>query len=122
WQLEDPAADPIMPEMIGEECTGTWTAQDLDGNPFFTYTDIKPGDFGKNTISMHVSNNDAWVRMRLLGNANADNTVTDPEVEAAPAEDGNDGPWCGELAQNMEYTLWVDHGVTPAWDGDEGEG
>lgn len=129
WQDEgnqsiDPlnSEDAVIPEMLGTACAGTWTAQDLTEKPFFSYDDIKPGDIGENTISMHVSNNDAWLRMRLVGQENADNLINDPESEAVLAENGQDGPWCGELAENMQYSMWVDHGTTPAWDNDEGEG
>ena len=92
WQPE--AGLQELPEypVEGSECTGTWNATNLDDMPFFSYGDIKPGDEGENTISMHVSNNDAWLRMRLVGKKNAENTNVDPEIEAL---DTTIGDWCG---------------------------
>lgn len=44
----------------GTLCTGTWPLQSLTSEKFFDFADVKPGDYGENTISMHVFNNDAW--------------------------------------------------------------
>lgn len=115
WQLEDEQSEPIMPELLNTACTGTWTAQDLEGNPLFDYADIKPGDFGENTISVHVENNDAWFRMKVTGKENHDNTPTEPELDA----DATTAMWCGELAQNMRYSLWNDEGGQVGWQGSQ---
>src|SRR3990167_5600630 len=37
----------------------TWDLSDLPGHLFFNFNDLKPGDFGEDTISLHVQN-DAW--------------------------------------------------------------
>src|SRR3989344_2818492 len=38
----------------------TWTTPaDLPGHLFFDFNDLKPGDWGEDTISLHVEN-DAW--------------------------------------------------------------
>ncbi len=41
----------------------TWTATDLGAeHKFFNFADVKPGDSGENTISLHVNDKDAWLR------------------------------------------------------------
>lgn len=38
-----------------------WQAKDLaQGDTFFDFDDVKPGDYGTNLISLHVNGNDAW--------------------------------------------------------------
>ena len=46
---------------------------------FFEFDDIKPGDFGENTINIHVDNNDAWLRMIIKDVTDLDNSCTEPE-------------------------------------------
>src|SRR3990167_1114159 len=38
----------------------SWTWADLTDELFFDFEDIKPGDFGEDTISIHVNNNESW--------------------------------------------------------------
>jgi len=42
-------------DQTGESCACTWTLDDLDGKIFFDFDDIKPGDWGEDTISLHVT-------------------------------------------------------------------
>src|SRR3990167_2073164 len=39
----------------------TWlTPKDLEqGDFFYNFTDVKPGDYGEDTISLHIKNNDS---------------------------------------------------------------
>jgi len=113
WQQDGGIPIPDYPA-VGSDCEGTWSAKDLDGEHFFYFDDLKPGDWGENTISVHVTSNDAWLAARFIGKENADNTVVDPENDS-PDENGLDGQWCGELAQSMTYTAWVDDGATDGW-------
>ena len=62
------AAYPVA----GSECYGTWPAKDLLNEKFFNFTDLKPGDYGENTISIHVSSNDAWMCANLDVTQNSD--------------------------------------------------
>ena len=41
----------------------SWSLNDLTGQVFFNFVDLKPGDVGEDTISIHVNNNDAWMCM-----------------------------------------------------------
>lgn len=57
-----------------DQC-GTWQLKDLNpsADRFFNFTDIKPGDWGENTVSLHVVNNDYWACLdfnNFLANGN----------------------------------------------------
>lgn len=101
---------------------GNWEETDLGAEKFFAFDDIKPGDWGENTISMHVYSNDAWGRVLLTKTTDLDNTCTEPELEdEVDCGEDNDG----ELDDNMEAMIWLDEGVTDGFQGkgqDVGEG
>lgn len=107
------------PELIGQPCEGTFALQDLgdEGDPFFELSDIKPGDSGENTISLHVFDNDAWGRIRVTGIQDKDIDCTEPESEDSPDPEcsSNGVPGDGELAQNLNFFLWLDEGTVPGF-------
>jgi predicted ribosomally synthesized peptide with SipW-like signal peptide len=111
WELEvgQTATVPQYP-VIGQPCTGTWgqtpDGKDIVGEKFFNFADVKPGDSGENTISLHVINNDAWVCAEVKNLANADNGITEPES----AVDATDGVGNGELQDKLILTVWRDNG------------
>ncbi len=84
----------------------TWGLKDLvpTSDKFFNFADIKPGDSGENTISLHVFNNDAWVCAEVSGLTNADNSTTEPESSAPGQTSG------GDLQNAMVWTIWRDDG------------
>jgi predicted ribosomally synthesized peptide with SipW-like signal peptide len=83
----------------------TWTYQDPIGL-FFDFHDLKPGDWGEDTISVHVDTNDAWACMDFyLYNAD-DNGLSEPEAEV----DTTDGPGRGELQDTINFIWWKDDG------------
>lgn len=49
----------------GSACDGTWPSKNLNGEKFFNFNDLKPGDIGENTVSLIVNNNDSWMCGRL---------------------------------------------------------
>jgi predicted ribosomally synthesized peptide with SipW-like signal peptide len=109
WELfgNEEATNPQYP-VIGSDCGGTW-GQDGDGvditsEKFFAFNDIKPGDEGENTVSIHVSNNDAYVCVAVTNLASADNDQTEPESEV---DDDSDE---GELDEEMIWKIWRDDG------------
>ena len=107
----------------GTPCDGTWDAIDLGAQKFFNFSDVKPGDEGENTISLHIDNNPAWACLTIKTTANDENDLIDPEAEAGDATFGPLGN--GELAGNIKYQAWIDDGVTPGFQGkgrDDGEG
>lgn len=120
------------PNLEGQDCKGTWALADLvpGVHKFFELTDVKPGDNGEDTISLHVYNNNAWGLITITPTENIDNGCVEPEVNhATPAdpectEVGTPGG-AGELQQNLNFWVWLDEGVTPGFQGkgnDFGEG
>ncbi|MHA1482061.1 MAG: TasA family protein [Candidatus Heimdallarchaeaceae archaeon] len=85
---------------------GTWELTDLEdgAHKFFAFGDLKPGDYGEDTISLHVYNNDAWACVTLGPLTNDDNGCNEPESEV----DGTCGPGEGELGDNLYFKIWAD--------------
>lgn len=91
-----------------------------DEMPVFTLDDVKPGDAGEVTVSLHICDNPAWLYMGGELTENAENGQTDPETEVD--ESGGDlGDGAGELADAIETTVWYDENCNNVLDG-EGEG
>lgn len=86
----------------------TWALKDLvpTADKFFNFDDVKPGDTGSNSISLHVINNDAWVCAAISNIVDADNTLTEPESSVDP-----DDLATGEMQENLIVTIWRDNGV-----------
>ncbi len=90
---------------------GNWLQSDLTPgvHKFFNFNDIKPGDRGEDTVSLHVVDNDAWGRFVIK------------DVAASPDDD---------LRQALQFSVWLDQGTTkgfqcgstPACDADPQEG
>ena len=92
----------------GSPCDGTWTLTDLGPtNKFFNFGDVKPGDMGEDTVSLHVDNNPAWACAYIKTTSNLDNTYTQPEITA-----GDLSSTTGELAQNINFFTWLDNSAT----------
>jgi predicted ribosomally synthesized peptide with SipW-like signal peptide len=122
WQLEPQAvASADQYPVIGSPCTGTWAATDLGAQKFFNFLDIKPGDSGENTVSLHIDNNPAWACVNIKTTANDENTLIEPELTAGDIVGGPIG--FGELAGNLKFQTWLDQGAIPGFGGeDTGEG
>ncbi|GIW69134.1 MAG: hypothetical protein KatS3mg100_628 [Candidatus Parcubacteria bacterium] len=101
--------------VIDRECQGyfanmagtcaLWDEKDLGENErFFWFTDVKPGDWGMNTISLHIHDNDAWACLTVQDVADEENTLTDPETEL-----GDDATQ-GELDSLLSVAAWMDNG------------
>lgn len=109
----------------GTSCGGTWTETDLgaSNHQFFNFSDLKPGDFGENTISLHVYDNDAWLQYK------SDNMVeletgsggygTGGQCNEAEFESGDDtcgtGNDQGELGESLDWHVWLDQGSIPGF-------
>lgn len=85
----------------------SWSLKDLTIEKFFNFTDVKPNDFGEDTISLHVNTNDAWVCADVKLTSNNDNGLTDNEEEDG---DTTDGVGNGELANAINFIWWADDG------------
>lgn len=87
----------------------TWELDDLDGHLFFDFRDVKPGDWGEDTISLHVNDNDAWACLDINLTSNDDNQTNDLEIADTDVPDNPD-LFDGELAQNLNFIFWADDG------------
>jgi len=105
--------------IAGMGCTGTlifstttsWTMANLVAGQhrFFDFIDVKPGDVGEDTISIHVGSNDAWMCAAAQLTEDDDVTCTEPES----ADDPNcavPGADLGELDDMINFAFWVDDG------------
>ena len=94
---------PIQYPKAGDSCSGSWKFTNLSQEKFFNLADIKPGDTGENTISLHVDNNDAWACMELSNVQNFENEINEPEslVDDTPE---------GELGDKVMAFSWRDNG------------
>lgn len=81
---------------------------------FFNFNDLKPGDYGEDTISLHVLNNDAWLCADAVVTENDDTTCVEPEEDAeGPGVCNNSIPAAnadGDLAQQIQFLYWADDG------------
>jgi len=84
----------------------TWMLEDLTGQLFFNFQDLKPGDIGEDTISLHVEGNDAWACMAINLTGTPENGQTEPEA----AVDATIGENEGELQNELHFAFWGDDG------------
>jgi predicted ribosomally synthesized peptide with SipW-like signal peptide len=95
--------------VLSEETS--WELADLPGHLFFNFLDIKPGDVGEDTISLHVNDNEAWSCMDINLTKNDDNTCTSPESADDPTCSEPDGDLLdGELGSQVNFVFWIDDG------------
>ena len=118
WQV---GASGIVADFPAEysECNGTWAEADLvEGvHKFFYFDDLKPGDSGEDTISLHVYDNDAWGQFIIDGVIDRDNSCTGPEIkvedETGTICEDPDGD--GEIDEYLTFTGWLDQGEIPGF-------
>lgn len=115
WQLENGAATSTdQYPILGSKCDGTWSPTNLGAEThFFNFGDVKPGDQGEDTVSLHIDNNPAWACMNIKTTANDENTLIAPEAVA-----GDTSTTTGELASNIHFQTWLDQGVDGVGTGD----
>ncbi len=95
-------------------CT-LWGEKDIEqGDYFFNFQDVKPGDSGRNVISLHAYDNDAWACLIVHDKRDQDNGLTEPEEEA-----GDGTPLEGELSQFIEVFGWMDLNQDGVYDAGE---
>jgi predicted ribosomally synthesized peptide with SipW-like signal peptide len=84
----------------------TWELTDLTDELFFDFSDLKPGDIGEDTISLHVNSNDAWACMSIALTGTPEKGQTEPEAEV----DETAGDDEGELQNELYFAFWADDG------------
>jgi len=81
------------------------------GRQFFNFTDLKPGDYGEDTISIHVKNNPSWVCAYTTITTDDDMDCTEPELEDDDTCDElNTATNDGDLADEIQIMWWADDG------------
>jgi hypothetical protein len=94
---------------ISEETS--WESDNLPGHYFFNFSDLKPSDWGEDTISIKVDDNDAWACMEASITSNDDGTCTEPElIDDNDCDPQNPNNQLGELGGLVEMVFWVDDG------------
>ena len=75
-----------------------------DDIPVFVLEDVKPGDSGEVTISLHICDNPAYLYLAGELTENLENGQSEPELDA----EGEDTDGVGELADAIEVCVWYD--------------
>jgi len=95
----------VCEEKIDNLKCNLWELKDLGENDFiWNFNDVKPGDYGRNVLSYHVYDNNAWM-CTFFEKEDLENVILDPE---AAEGDISDPP--GELSKYMEVFIWGDDG------------
>lgn len=85
-----------------------WGEKDLaQGDTFFNFDDVKPGDQGTNIISLHVLDNDAYSCLLVTDPVDNENVCVDPESSAGDTT-CSESPDQGELSGLLSAMLWED--------------
>jgi hypothetical protein len=84
----------------------SWSLSNLAGKLFFNFLDLKPGDIGEDTISLHVNSNNAYACMNVLMTGTPENGQNEPEALVDPTAGDNDG----ELQNYLNFVWWADDG------------
>lgn len=94
-----------------------WSEKDLQqGDVFWNFTDVKPADWGKNTISLHVYSNDAFVCLMPKNVQDLENGIVNPETAAGDGPVVGPAPGYGELSSELEFFMWQDNDADNTYD------
>lgn len=103
--------------VFGQVAHTTWTNEDPIGK-FFDFVDLKPGDYGEDTISLTVEDNDAWICAATQITEGADSDLAD-EVNFAFWNDDGDNVYEGDSAE-VDEVIFL-QGPASALDGGAGQ-
>jgi predicted ribosomally synthesized peptide with SipW-like signal peptide len=99
-------------QIIGGTCT-LWKLKDLgQGDYYWNFFDVKPGDYGTNIISLHAYDNDAFACLIAHNYLDKDNDVLDPEIAAGDDSLSTDG----ELSGYLTAFVWIDSNANNQFD------
>jgi predicted ribosomally synthesized peptide with SipW-like signal peptide len=84
----------------------TWSSKDLvTGDWFFKFLDVKPGDYGEDTVSLHVVDNPSCGFVKITKITDSDVSCNEPELAAEPlCTAAGDG----ELDENLVIKIYKD--------------
>jgi hypothetical protein len=85
---------------------------------FWNFTDVKPADWGKNIISLHVYSNDAYVCLMPRNIQDLENVLVEPEATAGDVTN-DPTPGAGELAEELQFFMWKDIDADNTYDAGE---
>ncbi|OGM14550.1 hypothetical protein A3A76_06140 [Candidatus Woesebacteria bacterium RIFCSPLOWO2_01_FULL_39_23] len=89
----------------------SWEMSDLTDQLFFNFTDLKPSDYGEDTISIHGSTNPYWLCTTPTLTKDDDSACTEPELADDPNCDTVRGDNLdGELGTSLTFVFWADDG------------
>ncbi len=109
-QIDNESYVTNMAGGLDNSTSTSWTMTDLIAgtHKFFNFEDVKPGDVGEDTISIHVGSNNAWMCAAARITQDTDESCTEPELA--------DDPSCvatatnGELDSSLQFAFWTDDG------------
>jgi len=94
---------PEQQELVGFPCGTLFPETDIEDEKFFNFEDVKAGDYGRNVISFHVYDNDAWACLLIHDQDDQENELIDPEAEAGDETENE-----GELSKYLDVFAWRD--------------
>jgi len=105
-------------QIIGGTCT-LWDLKDLgQGDYYWNFGDVKPGDYGINIISLHAYSNDAYACLIDHNIKDYENVCIDPENAVSDPSCGV-GDHDGELSGFLKAFVWVDSNQNNTYDNGE---
>ncbi len=116
--IERPEGECLSDSSFQQVCR-LWTEKDLDqSDTFFNFGDVKPGDFGTNVVSLHVSSNDAYACLVVGDKDDQENPAQplDPELDAGDALGLGNPTGHGELSNFLNVFTWDDANGDGAYD------
>ena len=84
---------------------------------FFSWKDIKPGDYGEFTISLHLFDNPGYLYFNISNIVDTDNGINEPEDMVDGIVNNNDTTPDGDLDDYVYFYGWIDWGMIPGWQG-----
>jgi len=114
---------PQNPSFPNGGMCSVWGEKDLgDGDTFWYFPDIKPGDYGTNILSLHDYGNDAFACLVPSNIRDDENVAVEPELTALPTPDTTaDGIQNGELSDELEFFIWEDLNGNNVYDSSNNE-
>jgi len=97
----------------------TWSVSDLRHHLLFDFDNLLPGDYGEDTISIHVDDEDAWACTGVTLTSNKDNNCADPEWDDDLTCSLGDPNSNGDLAQELNFIWWADNDSDNVFEEDE---